>query len=188
MEIKKIINLCKKSGQLGIYENEGKQWITDGYALYPLFNMPLFTEETICAAYDISAKKAEKMHITFNLTLPAMFDYSDDIEKETECKRGSPLFNGLVPITTSHGIEFLQSKYLTPFADADDNMLFIYERTATTGRNYFVVKDGLMLVGIILPYDCINEDFVNNIKDLYQQCEITLYNKQNNAEREEAEE
>ena len=182
MEIKKIINLCKKSGQLGIYENEGTQWITDGYALYPLYSLPLFDEESICVAYDISAKKAEKMHITFNLSLPSMFDYRNDVEAETQCKRGSPLFNGLVPLTTSHGIEFIQGKYLTPFADADDNMIFIYERTTETGGTYFAVKDGLMLVGIILPYDCINEDFVNNIKTLYEQCEITLYNKQNNTD------
>lgn len=188
MEIKKIINLCKQSGNLGIYENEGKQWITDGYALYPLYGLPLFDEESICATYDISAKKAAKMRITFNIKLPASFDYRDDIEAETECKRGSPLFNGLVPITTSHGIEFIQGKYLAPFADADDNMLFICERTTATGSTYFAVKDGLMLVGIIMPYDCINEDFVNNIKAIYEQCEISLYNKQNNAEREDAEE
>lgn len=184
MEIKKIINFCKKSGNLGIYENEGKQWITDGYALYPLFNLPLFDEETICAAYDISAKKAGKMRITFNIKLPAIFDYRDDVEGETECKRGAPLFNGLVPITTTHGIEFIESKYLSPFTDADDNMIFIYERTTANGTTYFAVKDGLMLVGILMPYDCINEDFVKNIKTLYEQCEITLYNKQNNTDKE----
>ena len=184
MEIKRIINLCKQSGQLGIYENEGMQWLTDGYALYPLFNLPLFDEETICATYDISAKKAEKMRITFNLKLPAMFDYRNDIDEETVCKRGLPMFNDLVPITTTHGIEFIQRKYLKPFSDADDNMLFIFERKTEAGATYFVVKDGLMLVGIILPYDCINEEFVSNIKNLYQQCEITLYNKQNNASEE----
>ena len=89
------------------------------------------------------------------------------------------MFNDLVPITTTHGVEFIQRKYLKPFSDADDNMLFIFERKTEAGATYFAVKDGLMLVGIILPYDCINEEFVSNIKNLYQQCEITLFNKQN---------
>ena len=185
MEIKKIINLCKKSGALRIYENEGVQWISDGYALYPLFGLPLFDEESICAAYDISAKKAEKMHITFDLNLPANFDFRDDTAEETQCKRGSPIFGGLIPITTSHGIEFIQSKYLLPFADHDDNMLYIFERTTAAGATYFAIKDGLMLAGLVMPYDCINEGFVNNLKDICEQCEIALVNKQNVAERDE---
>ena len=188
MEIKKIINLCKKSGQLRIFENEGAQWISDGHAIYPLFGLPLFDEESICAAYDISGKKAEKMHISFDLKLPSNLDFSDDAEKEMQCTRGAPLFGALVPITTSHGIEFIQNKYLSPFSDSDDNMLFIYERTTAAGGTYFAVKDGLMLVGIIAPYDCINEEFVKRLKDIALQCEITLENKKNAAEREDAEE
>lgn len=186
MEIKKIINLCKKSGQLRIFENEGAQWISDGYACYPLFGLPLFDEASICAAYDITAKKAAKMHITFDLNLPLNLDFSDDTENEMQRERGEALFGALIPITTSHGIEFIQSKYLTPFSDSDDKMLFIYERTSEAGNTYFAVKDGLMLVGLIMPYDCINEGFVKRLRDVAEQCEITLYNKQNNAEREDA--
>lgn len=179
MEIKKIINLCKKSGQLRIYGNEGKQWISDGYAMFPLYGLPEFDEETICTAYDISAKKAEKMHISFDLNLPSTLDFSDDVENEMQCERGEAIFGALVPITTSHGIEFIQSKYLTPFSDHDDKMLFIYERTSANGGTYFAVKDGFMLIGIIAPYDCINAEFVKRLKDICNQCEISLYNKQN---------
>ena len=184
MEIKKIINLCKKSGKLRIFENEGAQWISDGAAAYPLFGLPYFTEESICAAYDILGKKAEKMHITFDLKLPSYLDFSDYAEGETECKRGSPLFGALIPITTAHGIEFIQSKYLTPFTDSDDNMLFIYERTNAAGMTYFAIKDGFMLVGLVMPYDCINEEFVKRLKDLAEQCEISLENKRAAAERD----
>lgn len=187
MKIKKIINLCKKSGQLRIFENEGAQWISDGYAIYPLMGLPLFDEETICAAYDISAKKVEKMHITFDLSLPSNYDFSDDVKNEMQCQRGEALFGALVPITTSHGIEFIQSEYLTPFSDYDDKMLFIYERTSVSGETYFAVKDGLMLVGIIMPYDCINAEFVKRLKDICNQCEISLYNKQTATEREVSE-
>lgn len=185
MEIKKIINLCKKSGQLRIFENEGKQWISDGHALYPLFDFPLFDEANICKVYDISAKKAAKMHITFDLNLPTSFDFRDDTESETQCARGEPLFGGLIPITTAHGIEFIQSKYLSPFSDSDDAMLYIFERTTASGGSYFVIKEGFMLVGLVMPYDCINESFVNRIKGIYEQCEMALSNKQSNAERED---
>lgn len=186
MKIEKIINLCKRRGTLNIYENEGAQWITDGCALYPLFGLPLFDEDSICAAYDITGETAEKMNITFNKKMPSTLDYSDDAENETECARGAAIFGALVPITTSHGIEFIQSKYLSPFADSDDNMLRIYERRNAEGMTYFAVKDGLMLVGLIMPYDCIDEAFVKRLKDLAEQCEITLYHKKNEAEKREA--
>ena len=184
MEIKKIINLCKKSGQLRLYEGEGKQWISDGYALFPLFDLPYFDEANICKAYDISTKKAEKMHISCDLNLPTSYDYSDDAENEQQCERGAPLFGGLIPITTAHGLEFIQSKYLSPFSGSDDKMLYIFERTTSTGGSYFAIKDGFMLVGIVLPYDCINESFVNRVKTIYEQCEMALCNKKNNAEKE----
>ena len=124
------------------------------------------------------------MHISFDLNLPSNYDFSDDVKNEMQCTRGAPLFGALVPITTSHGIEFIQSKYLTLFSDYDDNMLFIYERTNAAGETYFAVKDGLMLVGLIMPYDCINAEFVKRLKDICNQCEISLHNKQNAGERE----
>ena len=148
-----------------------------------MFGCPEFDETSLCAAYDISD---EKTQITFD-KLPRCFDFSDDVEKENECPRGSSLFGSLVPITTSHGIEFIKSKYLAPFADSDDNMLRVYERTNAAGMTYFAIKDGLMLVGLIMPYDCINEAFVKRLKDLAEQCEKTLENKKNASEREEAE-
>ena len=188
MKIKKIINLCKENGQLRIFEGEGAQWISDGRAVYPLFGLPYFDEQNICAAYDISAKQAEKMHITFDLELPASYDFSNETAAEILCERGAPIFGGLIPITTSHGIEFIQSKFLTPFEGHDDNMLYIFERTTAAGATYFVIKDGLMLSGLVLPYDCINEGFVNDLKNICEQCEISLFNKKSTAEREDAEE
>lgn len=58
MEIKKIINFCKKRGVLYLFDGDGCQWISDGIAVYPLFNLPIFDEESILKAYDISGKKA----------------------------------------------------------------------------------------------------------------------------------
>lgn len=182
MKIDKIINLCKKSGEIRIYKSGDVQWITDLSAVYPLFGCPEFDETSFCATYDISD---EKTRIVLD-KLPRCFDFSDDIENETECERGSAIFGALVPITTSHGIEFIKSKYLAPFADSDDNMLRIYERTNAAGMTYFAIKDGLMLVGLVMPYDCINEAFVKCLKDLADQCEITLYHKKNEAYKREA--
>lgn len=177
MKFKKIINLCKKNGQIRLFDGETEQWISDGYAMYPLFNMPKFDEESICRACDITEKQAEKMLIQHNEGLPSAFDYSDTSPNETQCEREEAIFGRTIPIITSHGMEFINGNHLLPFEDADDDMLYIFERTQENGQTYFVVKQGFALVGIIMPYDCINENFVRRLKNIYEQCEITLSNK-----------
>ena len=182
MKNEKIINLCKRCGHITIfYGNEGVQWITDGAAIYPLFGCPVFDEPSFRATYDITD---ENKQISFK-EMPKCVDFSNETENETEVERGGQIF-GLVPLMTSHGVEFIQSKYLTPFADSDNNMIRVYERTNAAGMTYFAIKDGFMLVGLIMPYDCINEAFVKRLKDLAEQCEITLNHKKNEAEKRDA--
>lgn len=66
MVVKKIVQICKKTGVLNIYDDteRGIQWIGNGYSVYPLEQMPYFSPETICRAYDISEKQAEKIRFT----------------------------------------------------------------------------------------------------------------------------
>ena len=104
MEIKRIIGLCKKSGVLHLIENEGVQWLSDGYSMYPLFDLPRFDEETICRTYDISEKKAAKMTIRYDLEAPAAFDLSDDVPDEVACDYDDELFGGVIPVQTSQGV------------------------------------------------------------------------------------
>lgn len=177
MKIKKIINFCKKSGYLHLFEGEGEQWISDGYALFPLLNMPLFDEESILKAYDIPENTAEKMHIKHDYNLPQMYNYAHSTANEIMCEIGDELFGKATAITTSHGMMFINSKYLTPFADTADDMLYIFERMTDDGQIYFAVKIGFSLVALVLPYDCVNENFVDRLKKYYEQCKIALDNK-----------
>ena len=177
MEIKRIINLCKKSGALILYENEGQQWISDGYVLFPLMNLPHFDEETICRTYDISEKKAAKMTIRHELTLPQSISIADDVNGEMPCEFDEELFNRLVPVQTTRGLTFIQKQYLTPFADTPADMLYLFERHGPTGNLYFAVKVGFQLMGILVPYDCVNESFVERIERVCEQCKVALQEK-----------
>lgn len=185
MEIKKIINFCKKSGHLYLFETEAEQWISDGFALFPLFDLPLFDEESILKAYDIPEKKAAKMHIKHDLHLPIAYNFANETADEMQCEIGDEIFGNATAITTSHGMMFINSKYLTPFAAAADDMLYIFERTSADGQVYFAVKIGFSLVALVMPFDCVNESFVQRLKKLYEQCEIALYNKRKNEGAEQ---
>ena len=177
MNIKKIIDICKKRKVLIIYGEGDEQWISDGCACYRAFGLPTFDERSICATFDISPKKAEKMCIQCKPELPRACCFEDDAEGEVLCDYDGPLFGGAIPITTPHGIMFIDGKYLKPISDVDGELLNIYERKSENGNSYFAVKCGLMIVANIMPYDVLNEKFVEKLKNISAECEKAL-NKQ----------
>ena len=184
MKIKKIINYCKKRGVLYLIDGDGTQWISDGVAIYPLFNMPVFDEDSILKAYDISSEKAEKMKIQRKSQLPTEFDFSDNAD-EIVCEIGDVIFGNALALSTSQGLMFIDRKYLAPFADTTDDMLYIFERVDPNGGVYFAVKIGFSLVAIIMPYDCVNENFVERLKKYYVQSKLALENKSFAAQKHE---
>ena len=130
MKIKTIINLCKEKKRMHIFEGENEQWISDGFAIYPLFGLPRMDEKTICTAYDIDEKKAAKIIFRHSDALPDEFDFSDWPEKsEYPAEEMQPyLLSGgavLVPFMTSQGVRFVDRKYFAPFSDTDIGMIQI---------------------------------------------------------------
>ena len=174
-----IISLCKKSGSLRLYagKEEGEQWISDGYAIFPLLNFPIFDEETICKAYDIPDKKREKMLIKCEQNLPSRINFENSTPDEIPCEIGDELLGGAISITTSQGMMFIHRKYLQPFNDTPEEMIYIFERHTEDGKTYFAVKIGFVLSALVMPYDCVNEAFVERLKNAYEQCKIALANK-----------
>lgn len=187
MKIRKIIDICKRSGAIYLFEGENEQWISDGAAIFPLFNLPRLDESTICTVYNIDDKKRQKIVFRHEAALPQSYDFNDGVRGEIPAERG-PMYlsdggRGIIPYMTSQGVVFIDAKYLQPFADIDNGMLNLYEWATDSGQIYFAVKSGFMLVGIILPVDVINDQFVERLKTLLQQCEIALYNKKSTSER-----
>lgn len=54
----------------------------------------------------------------------------------------------------------------------------MYERTDKLGRPYIVVKSGFVLLGVISPYDLVNEGFVQTLEEILNLSKVTLFNKQ----------
>ena len=181
MKVKKAVDICKKRSCLTLYDSTDGQWLSDGGAVYPLFDLPEFSEETICLAYDINAKKAATMVIARHPNLPEHIDFSDAALGEAQVVEGPMDINykgkWLKPIITSQGIEFINGEYLKPLADVSDEGLLFYERISKSGHKYFAVKQGLLIVAIILPMSIIDESFVKEINTFASLCEISLFNK-----------
>ncbi len=150
-------------------------------AIYPLYNVPSLTEEVICSIFDFTEKQREKMHFRHENDLPAIYCFDDITRNEVRCERSSVEIDGgqggLIACQTSQGIMFLDRQYLAPISDVPWNQIEIFERQTESGKIYFAVKSGLLLLALVMPYDAINEEFVDELKQLYEQCNVTLFNK-----------
>ncbi len=177
MIFKKIIDLCKKKSYVTIYNTPEGRFISDGSGLYPISNLPRFDEETFCLTYDI---QKGKIQFRIENKLPIHIDVSDYSEEETQCEMMpiTLVYCGkiLIPVITATGIKFIDSGYLAPLKD-NDNMISLWERSSADNTSYFVVKNGMLFSGIIVPYEVISLEFVSEMKRLANLCEVALKNK-----------
>ena len=184
MKIKRIIDLCKKRKHFLIFHDEANniQWLSDKYAIYPLLKMPMLDKEYICSMYDITDSQKDKIFFKSEKELPQHLNFNDTDETETQTKINEMaiVYNGkiLLPIETERGLKFIENQYLTPFADINKNDLSLTLRINQKGQEYFAVKEGLLLYGLISPCDIINNDFVNQLNHLYKLSGICLKNQQ----------
>lgn len=181
MIINKIIQLCKREKRIYLINNGDSQWLSDGHAVYPMYEMPEFDMDSLLKTYDISAKKGEKiikMHVASeNINL----NFSDTCPDEVLCEQ-NPIriaINGTtyIQMLTENGCELLDSKYFAPLADANEDMVQIYQRTTESGDVYFAVKDGMFLIALIQPTLVLNEKTLEELKAFVTRCDVHMKNK-----------
>ena len=179
MKTKKIIDLCKDSNILTIYSPpDDIQWISDGYAIFPLEGFPKVTPATLCDMYDIPESKRKKMLLREEYTFPAGIDFDD----RSAQKEVAPISVALriagnthIPYLSNRGVAFVDTRYLAVYDTADQDYLQLYERFEPGGIQYFAIKIGMILSGIILPNkDILNPDFCADLSLLATACQNTL--------------
>ncbi len=182
MKIKKIISLCKTAGQLILYADPDRdiQWLSDGRAIYPLIGCPKFDEDSFCNTYEITDSQRKKMAFRINEQLPVHFNFddTDDFETETEKMPLSVTYStyDAVAYKTQYGVEFINRAHLQPFGDYSGRDIVCTLRTFESGDSYFAIKNGFMLIGIVLPLKIIVKSFIDDLKTFERQVEVTFYN------------
>lgn len=178
MIIKKIAALCKSVKGVTLFDDveNGIQWITDGYAVYPLYDMPRMDEKTILAVLDVPGDKRGEFRVR-SMKLPTNLNFNDDDEHERmlpEMDIGIVFRNmKIIPARTSRGLWFFSQKYLEPLNDLDG--FEIYERKDKDGKIYFAVKTGFMLQAIIIPMLPEPEVLAGRLRRLADELETTLH-------------
>ncbi|MGN0488057.1 MAG: hypothetical protein ACI4HO_02210 [Ruminococcus sp.] len=189
MKIKKIIDLCVKTGQIGIFNDEKNdvQWITNGVAIYPLEGLPHLSSGYICALYDINDKKVQKLKIHTYNEMPKGIDLSDTVENESPANilNVTIFADGFsyVPILTEQGQIFIDNKYLIPLTDYQMSDLQFYLRFDSSNRPMIAIKNGFLLVTQVYPIN-ISQPFVDRLENLYKASKLSLNNNLFNNEAE----
>lgn len=181
MKLSTIQQICKGAKRIELYSpQDGCQWIGDGGALYPLYNLPRMDGDSIFAMFDIPEGKRDKIHLWQHTTLPENACFTDFAEGEVLVGLGdlevSLSGRVLVPLKTSHGAIYINRKYLLPFKDSENGVL-LYERNTSSGTVYVAVKEGFLLTGIIFPYNVVTPKFVEELETLCALSRVAMENQ-----------
>lgn len=182
MKIKKAFEICKKQGVIRIYRNDfEEQYLSDGAAIYPIFELPNLNEDYICKLYDITDAQRDKIAFDIVKGAPGV-DVSDSTADETPAEMWDIRlsYNGatIIPIATDEGTMFINQLYLKPFTDMPQNDMQITKRVCGNMR-YFCIKFGMLAYGFIAPMNIVTKDFVAKLERLYNQSKIILINQRN---------
>ena len=170
MKIKSIAAICKKNKNIAIFErysDDGDiltQYIGDGSAVYPVVGLPQLDKESLLTIFDVPEKDRDNYFVkTLGVPAGISFEDTDETERHVEREGISIIYSGrtLKPIRTTRGLVFIESRYLSPVADVLD-VLELYERRTAEGTPYIVAKAGFLLQAVIMPYDVINQQFVEH--------------------------
>lgn len=154
MKLKDIAKLCAKTHSIGIAEVSGTQWLGNGYAAYPVFNLPPLDKDTAPAVLDFDEEKAETLDMRY-VDLQSKFDLREDNDDEEVLTavllrflyKGETLDAWQ---TESGRIVLVDPTYTKPYFADESSVPVLYLRRADRG-DYIVGKSGMFVTAIIMP-------------------------------------
>ena len=185
MKLKKVGAICNAGGCYYLMDERDAagevvgQWLGDGRSAYPLVGLPVMDLENICAMFDITEKKREKL-IMREMDAPDTMNWEDTapLERQLDDPKLCVRYNGmdLLPLETSAGVTFIQEKYLLPLDGLE--YMRLYERRGRNGDLFYIVaKIGMIIQAVIMPMDLPDKDFMVLLDDLMRQCRDAMRKK-----------
>lgn len=170
MKLKKIEQIIKAAKHIAVSESPECQWIGDGHSLYPIYDLPHLEQGEFFTLFDIPDSQRGKFGFTVSDLPSDNYNFKDSDPTELLLQREDYTLNiqgrTLEILPSRHGLTFIDTKYLKPFSGTEDGFN-LAERISADGMPYIAVKDGLFLIGIILPFDLHDDErLIKTLKDL----------------------
>lgn len=166
MKIKNVIKSCKKRRQIILIEHNGEKWLGDGASLWLMPSFLDCSEQGIFGTFDFTESERNKVAY-IQKEKPYIDIYSED-ECETEImdisirdKKGELI----IPLAFEQGIIYMKESYFDIFSEKP----FVLKIKYTNGKlPAIAVYEGLILVGIIMPYDAASKDLCDTLDILHK--------------------
>jgi hypothetical protein len=157
-----------------------RQWISDGVGAYPLDGLPYLDEESVCAIFDIDAKKRDKLVVSHKGTLPEGMDFTDIHQGDDRLEQlDFQMSLGGNELTLFRdgggGLVVIKSAYRKPLEAWNECECF--KRVDSEGRPYVAVMSGCILRGLIGTYR-INEQLVETLGVVYNAAGVAAEQEQ----------
>lgn len=193
MKIKKIEKLCKDAGYIFLYDELGscneengeleepsRQWMGDGYAVYPLDGMPYLAEREVCAIFDIDEKKRDKIVINHFENLPEYVSLADQMETDEpleEIRFQMSLGDDELALFRDEGgrLVVIKAEYKKPIDNWKECQCF--KRVSADGKPFVAVMSGCIMRGLIGTYS-INEQLVETLGVVYNAAGVAAEQEQ----------
>ncbi|MBQ3195960.1 MAG: hypothetical protein IJB65_05780 [Clostridia bacterium] len=176
MKIKQVESLLKAAKHIELFTERGCQWLGDGMAFYPVYNLPKLTREHIFTIFDVPEDKRNKFFFG-EQDPPAHIDLKDFSDHERLVKRFRLSFviggRTVELIETDVGLVCLDGKYLKPFQGEPEGFE-LYERISRKTGVYIAVKTGHSLAGVIMPLRIIGKEFVQELEHIVNLARFAL--------------
>ena len=167
MKLSKLFAIMKQRKRIVVMQGKTAQWVGDGNCLYPIYNLPKLTENTMRTLLDLSSDAWDKF--TFEEHDVLSVSEEDFEEGQTDLRPLDLIFHWsggtYFPLIGNGRIYFIQTKYLAPFADITLLSYSYRER-----GKIIAVNEGLLLSAVIAPVDMSRDTVLH--ETLYRLSEL----------------
>lgn len=177
MNLKKLAALCKRSGTLRMVSMGSVLFAGTDAALYKLpGTLPaIHKPEELMAVLGYTDKEAAKLYTKsdrYDVLLQDGGPCLDDVwEGERICDESR--FDIVAGESVLHGLEcddatmgFIDNALLAPVADEVSSYTEFYRRKMASGAHYYVIKDGMDLMAMIMPMQVMNDEFAGRLEEM----------------------
>ncbi len=163
MSLKHIEQILKSNKTIYIINvSDSEQWLSNGYAAYPVRGLPKLTKENFLAVLNISDAVKSKFYIE-ETDASHFKHFSFDDFTAAERLLGDEMIPIILDKTSYRtfqgytGLCLVPARYFKPFDDEDAEYQFYERNYASQFGQCIAVKKGLLLEGLILPEKIRNE-------------------------------
>lgn len=183
MKLSKFAKTVKESGHCMIYiMDDNSMWLGNGFGIYKAEGLPTIERaDQLTAILDIEKEKARSIsflragHTEYKG--PSIAEWDPTEVTAEKIKMLAVTDSGAFSCVKAGGeLLFYNDWYLTPLADVIKNSEYLQftVRTDPSGQRWLTVKDGMIVVGMILPVRLISEEYIDHLHEFLGECQEQL--------------